>query len=400
VKQHLWIGLLSMATLAGATLTGGCATKAPPPATPTFVPVAVNNFARTWTVALGIDKSAKATDVYVFDNLIIVYADDATSHVVNRQSGQLMFIHPLPTHSGTLHAPAIVGDKIIYPATSSIKIYSVKSGKIINDFNVPFALRSSGTGNGNNFYIGADYPNGGRLEALDLNRIDGLPRWEAYTNATIRSTPILYQGIVFVASQDGKVRALSEERGSVWSLEDYHDGAFQTAGAITGEIRVDETAVYVASTDSKLYALNRSNGKIKWQYISGVPLHSSPMTSNDTAYIYVDGQGLTAINKLEGAYNRKPRWIKSNATMFLADDDKYSYVLLDSNQVAAIEKTTGVQKFVSTRNDLTAFGVNTKDGLVYATDPKGNLLQIKPVVKQGVVGELVLDVRPLEVASR
>jgi hypothetical protein len=207
---------------------------------------------------------------------------------------------------------------------------------------------------------------------------------------------VLYQGSIFFAAQDGTVRAVSEERGSLWERDDYYDGAFKASGAVVANIRVDESAVYVASSDTKLYALNRGSGKIKWQYFTGVPLINPPFTTNDTLYITVPGQGLTAINKLEGDYNRKPRWIAPKATRFLADDDKYTYVLLDSNQVAALDKATGQIKFSSTRNDLTQFGVNQKDGLVYATDPEGNLLQIKPVIKQGVVGELVLDTHPLD----
>ena len=395
MKQHLWIGLLSV-----ATLVTGCKSKQAPPPVIEFHPVAVNNFAKTWTVDLGLAKRAKPTNVYVFDNLIIVYADDNTAHVVDRQSGQLKYVHPLPLDAGTLHAPSVIGDRIIYPATSTIKVYSVKTGSLMNELNYHFAIRSSGTGNGSNFYISADYPNGGRIVALDLNRKDSLPRWEIMTVASVRGAPILYGGIVYAAADDGKVFAVSEERGSVWSLDDSYEGAFRTGGQIVADIRVDETAVYVASIDTKLVALNRSNGKIIWQYIAGIPLEHGPMTTNDSVYIYVKGQGLTAINKLQGDYLRKPRWSKPNAEKFLADDDKFTYVLLASGQVAALDKANGDQKFISTRNDLTCFGVNTKDGLVYATDAKGNLLQVKPVVKQGVVGEVVMVVRPLEIASR
>jgi len=399
VKRQLLIGILSL-----TALTGGCMnqTKAPPPLE--FHPISINNFARTWTVDLGM-RGANPTDVFLFDGVIIVYGDDNTAHVVNRQSGRLMYIHSLPTRAGTMHSPGIVGDLIIYPATSAIKCYSVKTGQLVRQYQVPFAIRTGVTGLNNFYYLSADYPNGGRLVALDVHRTDTLPRWEIMTTASIRANPVLYQGSLFFAAQDGTVRAVSEERGMLWQSDDYYDGAFKASGAIVANIRVDESAVYVASADSKLYALNRGNGKIKWQYFTGVPLDEAPFTTNDTCYIHVKGQGLIAIGKLEGDYNRKPKWISAESTKFLADDDKYTYVLLDSNQVAALEKATGQIKFKSTRNDLTQFGVNQKDGLVYATDRSGNLLQIKPVIKQGVVGELVLDTHPLdpsliEVASR
>ncbi len=395
MKQHLWIGLLSV-----ATLVTGCASKSAPPPAIDFHPVAVNNFAKTWTVNLGLAKGAKANNVYVFDNLIIVYANDSTAHVVNRQSGELKYIHSLPTHSGDLHAPSVIQDRIVYPATSTIKVYSVKTGALQNEIDVPYAIRTGGTGNGQSYYVSADFPNGGRLVAIDLTTRTSISRWEVMTVASMRAAPVLYGGIIYAAAEDGKVYAITEARGGVWALDETYEGAFRTGGAILGDVRVDETAIYVASLDSKLVALNRSTGAIIWQYISGVPLEHGAVSTNDTVYIYIKGQGLTAISKLTGDYIRKPRWSKPNAEKFLADDDKYAYVLLSSGQVAAIDKATGDQKFLSTRNDLTNFGVNTKDGLVYATDNAGNLLQVKPVVKQGVVGELVMEVQPLEIASR
>ncbi len=395
VKYSLCIALISL-----AILTTGCVDKPKDATVGEFHAVPINNFAKTWTVDLGLSKGAKAQSVYVFDNLIIVYADDDTAHVVDRLSGQLKFIHELPVRSGTRHAPSILGDKIVYPATSQLKVYSIKTGQLLNQFDVRYALRTAASGSGNNLYIGADHSNGGRLEALDLSRNNSLPRWELMTVAPLRAAPIYYKGIVYMASEDGIVRAVNEEKHSVWSLDDKLDGSFATSGPIVADIRVDESGLYVASTDTKLYCLKLSNGKIKWQYFAGVPLDQPPYTTNDTLYINIKGRGLTAISKLEGEFNRKPKWSTTDAVQFLADDDKYTYVLLKSNQVAALDKATGELKFTSNRKDLTHFGINMRDGLVYATDGDGNLLQIKPVVRQGVVGELVMIVRPLELASR
>jgi outer membrane protein assembly factor BamB len=41
---------------------------------------------------------------------------------------------------------------------------------------------------------------------------------------------------------------------------------FVTSGRIVGDVKVDDSGVYVASTDSKLYALDRGTGKILWKY--------------------------------------------------------------------------------------------------------------------------------------
>lgn len=391
MKKHLWIGILSLAAVAG-----GCKSTEKNTPTDLFKPVPTNSFVQTWSTDLGI-RNGKPTEIFFFDNQIIVYSSSNTAHVVNRLNGQLMFINPLPTGAGAMHAPSVIGDRIVYPATSNYKVYSSKTGRLMNDVNTPYAIRTGGSGLGTEYYIAAEYPNGGRLVKIDLTLTNATPVWEVFTGATMRSAPVAYQGAVFFAAEDGKVRAVSDLRNSIWALDSI-DGAYR-AGPILTDIRVDESAVYIPSTDTKLIALNRATGMIKWQYYAQTALREKPITTADMLYIPVSGRGLVAISKSEGDYNRKPRWTAYDATQFLADDDKFSYVLLKDRRIAAIDKATGEQKFVTKGNDFGLLASNTKDGLIYATRG-GRLSCLKPVTKQGIVGELVLVPHPLEIASR
>ena len=117
MKQHLLVGLLTL-----SAFMGGCASKDKGPKTAEIKPVPVNSFNKTWYADLGL-KGAKAQNVYVFDELIIVYASDNTAHVVDRKTGTLKFIHLLPRDAGQQHAPSVFGDRIVYPATSALKVY-------------------------------------------------------------------------------------------------------------------------------------------------------------------------------------------------------------------------------------------------------------------------------------
>jgi outer membrane protein assembly factor BamB len=396
VRQHLLVGLLTLAALAG-----GCANGDKDSKTPDIKPVPINSFHRSWRTELGMGN-ARPTNVYVFDTHIIVYSTANNAHVVERSSGALKWIHPLPQNAGEQHAPSVFDDRIVYPATSALKVYSSKDGKLQRDLQVDFAIHSGGTGMGQFYYVSANYPNGGRLVALDLERTDSLPRWEVMTVAPMRSAPVTAGSITYFAAEDGVVRAVNEQRASIWGLDDTPDGGFKAGGPIFADLTVDTSGgtVYVASMDTKLYALAQGSGLIKWRYYAGVPLYDKPDVTSDTVYQQVRGRGLVAINKTEGKDFREPRWVNGNVVKFLADDDKHTFVLTGDGAITALDKTNGQVKWKSSRRDFVSYGTNTKDGQIYAVTHGGELWCIKPVTKVGVVGEIVMIERPLELAVR
>ena len=59
--------------------------------------------------------------------------------------------------------------------------------------------------------------------------------------------------------------------------------------------------------------------------------------------------------------------------------------------MVARDKKTGEVKFTSRRHDLDVFATNTlkEDGVVYAATKAGRIIAIKPILKPGVVGEVV-----------
>ena len=140
---------------------------------------------------------------------------------------------------------------------------------------------------------------------------------------------------------------------------------------------------------------------MKWQYFSGVPLLDAPVTTSDSVYEYVRGQGLAVLDKIQGPFNRTPRWIHPTATKFLAQDDKYVYLADprsdpdNSHQtvyaVIAVDKQTGKWAFESDHKDFTMVASNRKDNLIYAGYSDGAIFAIKPVLKPGEIGELVMS---------
>ena len=166
---------------------------------------------------------------------------------------------------------------------------------------------------------------------------------------------------------------------------------FVTSGRIVGDVKVDETGVYVASTDSKLYALDRNTGKVNWQYFGGKPIVAAPHVTASTVYVTVPGQGLVALDKGKGDFNRKPRWISKDARKFLSEDSKHTYLATRDGKIQAVDRVSGKVVFVSQGKGFDLFVSNPKDDMIFAARKDGTVYAIKAVLAPGVVGEIVMN---------
>lgn len=360
-----------------------------------IVELPVGAFASDWRAEppLGSDDAVKS--LHLLNDALYLYTQDNRVVSIGVSGGQLNWISQVADPVDVLRAPVAVKDQVVFPTTSTFQFYN-KAGQRLRSMDVGHALRSAAAVAGEYVYVGLDYSRGGRLAKIDTTRDFSATRWELMTSAGISAAPVFFGETVYAAGEDGSVYAVNEDRAPVWTLPDF---VFRTDGRILADLKVDDYGVYVASTDSKLYCLDRLTGKIRWQFFAGIALLDSPVVTSDSVYQYVPTQGLVAIEKGTGEFIRKPRWAAKDAKQFLAADEKYVYVALNDRRIGALEKATGELKFASDRTDLTVFAPNTKSGIVYGATPTGLVLAIKPVTKAGTVGELVLGELQMEVLA-
>jgi outer membrane protein assembly factor BamB len=106
--------------------------------------------------------------------------------------------------------------------------------------------------------------------------------------------PVVVNGIVYLATFDGKVNAYNDATGAIlWSFQ--AGGVFQSSPAVANGI------VYVGSGDSWLYALNATTGAVLWNYLTRDDLSgSAPVVANGIVYIGSVDHFLYAINATNG----------------------------------------------------------------------------------------------------
>lgn len=353
-------------------------------------PLPINSFQTLWASKLET-LHGQITRLFSRDTLLIGYTDDGTSYVLDRATGKVLYATTIQHGDQVLHPPVVLKDFIVYPTNTTLEVYD-RAGALVRHKNLGYSIRSDAVGSKTFVYLGADYVGGGRLIKIDVTSEYLDHEWYLmFPQSAVRAAPAVWLDVVFVAAENGNVAAVAyDSRAPLWPLP---RGIFHTYGPITADLAVDETALYVASTDSKLCALSRSNGKVKWQYESKTWLTDPPVTTKDKDLVFqhVPDLGYVALDKGAGAFNRLPRWTAPDVTQILAVDDKFVYALRDDKAMIALDKRDGHAVFTSKRHDIATYTTNTLDGTIYAVTTANRILAISAVLKSGVIGEVALN---------
>jgi outer membrane protein assembly factor BamB len=381
---------LACAAVAAAALAGGCH-KAPPAAKPAG-PLPVNSFMRAWGTTLDLPKKDGVGELHVRDDAIYVYSKTGRVNVIKRDTGILQSTYDIKGGATELHPPVVLKEHVVYPTLTTLEVY-MRDGRFVRSSAMPFAVLTDAAGLGTSVFVCGDYPGGGaRVSKVDINQQYVPVVWNFIGQdggkSGFVSGVVVVEDAVYVAGLDGNVYAVSaKSREAIWPIP---GGVFKTGGAIEANLVADTSGVYVASTDSILYALNRNSGKLRWRYYAGAPLREAPVVTSDRVYLNVPGKGMVAFAKNEGKDVREPIWTRGDVRQVLAQDDKFTYARSNDDRLVALDKTTGEPRFQSNRKDFAVFGVNTKDdGVIFAASKSGTILAIKGVFKPGVIGEQV-----------
>lgn len=379
MKQHL---LMICLVVAVGLLAMGCRTAAPEP---TLSTLTTSGFVKHWQADINATKDP-ISQLHLRDDALIAYTRDNSSYWFSASGGQLLAINNVTAPGHTVQPPVALLDRLVIPTTSSLEIFS-KAGRRIDSLKSPRALESPAAGSGNSVFVGVSYPESGRLAKIDVGQVAQLD-WEVFAPRGMVAAPVVVEDAVFAGGLDGRVWGVTLTRAPLWpALDNY----FKTDGPITADLAADDYGVYVASQDGKLYCLDRNTGKIKWMYYAGAPLLDPPVILGNLIIQRVPGSGLVAINKTEGTYVRQPVWIQSQSQQVLSADAGHVYVRSGGNLIVALDRVSGEPRFRSRRTDLRIFATNLNTPMIYAATKGGTVLGIKPVLKPGVVGEIVWD---------
>jgi len=365
------------------------------PVAPTHIVEApTHSFVKSWGVSLDLQAKSTVKALYLRPGKLFAYTTANDVYAFDRTNGSQLFASSavVPANQA-LWAPIVLKNYMVFPSNFTIEVYSPKGDFIKSQQLTDFSITSDGCGSDGDFiYVGAsmtgaDVSAAGRLACIDVSNNYVPLNWSLVTQG-VTGAPASVAGTCYVGGQDGAVRAVDQNRITAWSLAT--DDMFKTDKAIIGDITADNASVYVASMDTRLYAIDRMSGKLRWQYFAERPLPFGPVVTASNVYIKVPDVGVVAISKSSTGVIRKPAWTQPDATQFLAEDDRNVYFVMNDNSLLAADKATGVTVFQSAPTDFVAYAANTsKEGVFFAATADGHVFQIKPVLSPGVIGEMI-----------
>lgn len=186
------------------------------------------------------------------------------------------------------------------------------------------------------------YFGGGDGKLYAITKDTGTLAWSFVTKGIMSSSPVLLDDTIYVGSGDDHLYALDARTGAMkWP------GGFKVRDDVAGSPAIADGLVYFLSSDMVLYAANMRNGDLRWSVRIGASARtSSPVVAENTVY-------LAAGNILQ-AYQAKSGRLKWG-------------IPLPSEVTAAPAVGDGVLYF------------GCRDGRLFAVTTAGKLLWNKPV---------------------
>ncbi|HEY3411838.1 MAG TPA: PQQ-binding-like beta-propeller repeat protein [Armatimonadota bacterium] len=190
--------------------------------------------------------------------------------------------------------------------------------------------------------------------------------------ATIKATPAVDGGLLFVGASDGVMYALDVDTGSLkWQ--------FHTGGHIRFSPIVVDGIVYFGSDDYKVYGVDAKTGKeAMTPVVTGNNIIGSPTYADGMLYFTSADLNFYAVNASSGKVKYSNRTTNTNVYATPVATDRYIYTV-GGNVIYAMTRSGATRWFYEAHNPISDTPLVTADavyfgdkaGRLYALDLKG-----------------------------
>src|SRR5215211_1370368 len=159
---------------------------------------------------------------------------------------------------------------------------------------------------------------------LEQNRLD----WTTKTSDEVRGSASHAGGAVYVGSYDGSLYAIDETNGAVrWRFR-------AQRGIVSRPFPANEIVIF-GSEDHTLYAVTRQQGRPSWSFRTNMPIRSSPAVDDKSVFIGSDDSFLYRVDRTRGTLMWRYRtWgpirsspLISGDSVIFGSDDGYLYAV-------------------------------------------------------------------------
>ena len=217
-------------------------------------------------------------------------------------------------------------------------------------------------------YFGSD---DGTLYAVNLSTHD--LKWKYQTGGAVRSQPAVDLTLVYAASDDSDLYAISKSDGTLAWKSQIERSPIQRSSSdmtsawdwYTSSPVLQDTTLYIGSTDGNLYALDTQTGKTLWKFDTTASIRTTPLVANGLVYIGNTLGDYFAIDAKVGTevWNYSTKEGNSSNGMALVDNIVY---FVSSTNFHALEAKTGAVKWTRSMGPGSNFKPVSENGILYA----------------------------------
>lgn len=289
-----------------------------------------------WQVQLPLLHNDVVSRVYLVEENIYAVTAGSNLYAVHADVGTIRWAANLGGPGNRVFQPTHVRsfwgrDLTLVSTSDTIKWLDRATGAQVAALDLDFIPSTSALSDGVRTYVsGLDL----MLHCIELvpsgAGVAAIEKWRIRTQAITTSSPVLWGGGLFFASQDAKIRACdSYDKTRFW--------VFNGSARITADIYVDGTGVYFGSDDHNLYKLDVNTGRGLWRFRTPGMIRSQPVLIGETLYQQVEEHGIYAVHTDTGELV----WHAPDAAEFISASDDQVYMLYRYGEIVGANQLTG-----------------------------------------------------------
>ncbi len=321
-------------------------------------------YAVQWPKTLALKRGDQLKHVVLAGDLILtIETPNNTLTATSFHTGETMWRVPVGSPLEILYPPFRVGDRVLVNSNRRMFNFRARDGKQLYVTNLDYPVSHPPAMLGEYAIFGGG---GGRIFAHDI--VTGFAKWQYTLPSEIKVSPVVSGQAVFAVDSTGVFAQLDGASGRLmWKGRAF---APVTAAPAIGN------AIYLASHDQTLYALDRLSGGDRWKFRETEPLKHSPVVMAGSQYVFLPlgNRGLVAVDAATG----KEVWrINEPATPVLIRGDRL--MLNMGSALREVELNTGrtIQEIAT--KPLKTVLHDPESGSIVLVTPRGELQRIDPV---------------------
>jgi outer membrane protein assembly factor BamB len=317
-----------------------------------------------WSYVVPVRKAEKFKNFSIIDDR--VYAVTGQNYLVSldKQQAKPVYSWQLAPPSATFCGLNLYHNQLYSIVGADLVSLDRQEGNLLMRKPLGFGPICPPVRNNNFYYVpGTDQ----RVHVMNVS--DMVPVFDVSANDN--------GAVVWVGAEDNFV-AFATDAGTLAAMTpDRPDQLwrFEAESAINAPVVYDGSRFIFSSKDAYVYAVDRYRGRLAWKYLTPAILTDAPRVTQHYVYQYIEGQGLLAINKSNGAL----AWTLPEGIDLLAENGSKVYIVAKQSKLIVFDNRKLVKVYEVEIPAVTKWASNTDDARIYLADDNGRIVCIKPI---------------------